>query len=125
MAIDVFEHVENYLEFLRNLREKGKYKLFHIPLDMAALYVVRVWPILESREQVGHIHYFSKDTALATLRDTGYEIIDYFYTPTLDLMSLKSVKSHLLRLLRKIGFKINKELTVRILGGYSLMVLTK
>jgi cyclopropane fatty-acyl-phospholipid synthase-like methyltransferase len=127
MAIDVFEHIEDYFGFLRNLKKKGEYKIFHIPLDMSVQTVFRMSPILRSRENVGHIHYFSKNTALATLKDTGYEIIDYFYTPgALDLASgRRTFKSLLLRLPRKIGYKINKDLVVRILGGYSLMVLTK
>jgi len=28
-----------------------------------------------------HLHYFSKETALRTLEDAGYEVLDYFYTP--------------------------------------------
>ena len=124
MAIDVFEHVEDYFGFLRNLREKGKYKIFHIPLDMSVQNVLRNSTMLKSREEVGHIHYFSKDTALAALRETGYEIIDYFYTPSVIVLST-SFKSSLMKLPRKVGFKINKDLAVRILGGYSLMVLTK
>ena len=126
MAIDVFEHVEDYFGFLRNLRNKGKYKLFHIPLDMSVKAVLKMIPIMDSREKVGHIHYFSKETALATLKDTGYEIIDYFYTAgEIDLAPAKTLKSLLLKLLRKIGFKLKTDSTVRILGGYSLMVLTK
>ena len=124
MAIDVIEHVEDYFGFLRNLREKGTYKIFHIPLDMSVQNVLRNSTMLKGRKEVGHIHYFSKDTALAALRETGYEIIDYFYTPSVIVLST-SFKSSLMKLPRKVGFKINKDLAVRILGGYSLMVLTK
>ena len=124
MAIDVFEHVEDYFGFLRNLREKGEYKIFHIPLDMSVHFVLRMFPIMEGRRVIGHIHYFSKDTALATLRETGYDIIDYFYTPS-GIDRAKTFKEFLLKLPRKIGFTINKDLTVRVLGGYSIIVLTK
>lgn len=41
LCIDVFEHIEDYLGFLRILRDKGTYKLFHIPLDMTVLSVLR------------------------------------------------------------------------------------
>jgi hypothetical protein len=82
-------------------------------------------PILRARKNVGHIHYFSKDTALEALKDTGYDVIDCFYTAgILDLPS-KTFRSHFLRLPRQLGFKINPDLTVRMLGGYSLMVLAK
>lgn len=79
-ALDVFEHVEDYFGFLRKLRTKGHYKIFHIPLDLSVQSVLRNSPILKARASVGHIQYFTKDTALATLHDTGYVIVDYFYT---------------------------------------------
>jgi 2-polyprenyl-3-methyl-5-hydroxy-6-metoxy-1,4-benzoquinol methylase len=125
MAIDVMEHVEDYFGFLRNIRKKGEYKIFHIPLDMTVQTVFRMSPILKIREKVGHIHYFLKDTALAALKDTGYEIIDWFYTPGALDLSGRTFKAKLLKMPRKIGFKINRDLTVRLLGGYSLMVLAK
>src|SRR5258706_289827 len=36
MACDVFEHVEDYFGFLRQLRTKGRYKIFHVPLELSA-----------------------------------------------------------------------------------------
>jgi len=41
LAIDVFEHVEDYLGFLSALRTKGKHKVFHIPLDLSVQTVFR------------------------------------------------------------------------------------
>jgi hypothetical protein len=126
MAIDVVEHIEDYFSFLRNLRGKGKYKIFHIPLEMSVVKVLASSYLLKSRKKVGHIQYFNKDTALATLIDTGYEIIDYFYTAgSMDLFSAKNWENILLKIPRKLLYKINKDITVRILGGYSLMVLAK
>ena len=68
LCIDVFEHIEDYFSFLRGIREKGKAFIFHIPLDMNVQMVWRSSPILMVRSTVGHLHYFSKETALATLR---------------------------------------------------------
>lgn len=125
MAIDVFEHVEDYFGFLRKLKEKAKYKIFHIPLDLSVQTVLRASPIIAGRKSVGHIHYFTKETALETLKDTGYEIINHFYTPGgLDLPN-RNWKQKLLKIPRKLAFSVNKDLAVRLLGGYSLMVLTK
>ncbi|MBD2523524.1 bifunctional 2-polyprenyl-6-hydroxyphenol methylase/3-demethylubiquinol 3-O-methyltransferase UbiG [Nostoc sp. FACHB-133] len=126
MAIDVFEHVEEYFGFLRKLKEKGKYKLFHIPLDLSVQTVLRSSPILKDRLLYGHIHYFTKETALATLKDTGYEVLDYFYTcPCLELQNRGGWKSSLLNVPRKLLFSINQDLAVRILGRFSLLVLAK
>lgn len=125
LAIDVFEHVEDYLGFLRKFRKKGHYKLFHIPLDLSVQTILRASPITNARQSAGHIHYFTKETALAALSDTGYEVLDYFYTnSSLDLASA-GWRSALRNLPRKILFPINQDLTVRILGGFSLIVLSK
>lgn len=122
MAIDVFEHVEDYFGFLRKLKELGTYKIFHIPLDLSVQTVLRSAPILYARSSVGHIHYFTKETALATLRDTGYEVEDYFYT--LEVPN-RGWKANLLNLPRKLFLSLHEDLAVRILGGYSLLVLAK
>ena len=125
MAIDVVEHVENYFDFLRNLRKKGKYKILHIPLEICVQTVFRGTWFTKSRQRVGHIHYFTKETALAALTDTGYEIVDWFYTSEAIDLPFKSFKSLLARYPRKIFCKISKDITVRVLGGYSLLVLAK
>lgn len=125
LVIDVFEHIEDYLGFLKDIRSKATYKIFHIPLDISVQRVLLSKPILKRRREIGHIHYFTKETALATLEDTGYEIIDHFYTAgSLDLASSSFLYS-LGKLPLKIASKINQDLTVRILGGHSLMVLTR
>lgn len=124
LCIDVFEHVEDYLGFLRKLRGRAELKLFHIPLDLSGQWVLRSRPIMKQREEVGHLHYFTKETALATLRHTGHEIIDCCYTPGA-LLNPRSLKAKLARLPRKLLFALNQDLTSRILGGYSLLVLTK
>ncbi len=125
MAIDVIEHVEDYFGFLRKLKEKAEYKIFHIPLDLSVQTVFRSSPILKGRKSVGHIHYFTKETALETLKDTGYTILDYFYTAGSLELPDRGWKSNLLAIPRKIAFSLNKDLAVRVLGGYSLMVLAK
>ncbi len=125
LAIDVFEHVEDYFGFLRKLKNKAKFKIFHIPLDLSVQTVLRSSPIIRGRRLVGHLHYFSKETALETLKDIGYEIVDYMYTGGSLELPKRGWKSNLLKIPRKIAFKINNDLAVRILGGYSLLVLTK
>lgn len=125
LAIDIFEHIEDYYGFLRGIRDKATYKIFHIPLDISVQRVLLAKPILKRRREVGHIHYFTKETALATLVDTGYEIVDHFYTAsTLDLPS-SSMVYRLGKLPLRLAAWINQDLTVRVLGGHSLLVLTK
>jgi 2-polyprenyl-3-methyl-5-hydroxy-6-metoxy-1,4-benzoquinol methylase len=124
LCIDVFEHVEDYLGFLRQLKSKSRYKIFHIPLDMSIQFVLRAEPILWMRKNVGHLHYFMKDTALSTLEDSGYKVLDYFYTAQhVDLA--KTFKAKLMKVPRKILFTIHPDFMVRLLGGYSLLVLAE
>ncbi len=124
LCIDVFEHVEDYIGFLIKLRSKAMHKIFHIPLDISVQSVLRCTPIVQARAKVGHLHYFMKETALLTLQDTGYEIVDHFYTPS-GIDRGKSLKAKLAKLPRRIFFHITPDLAVRVLGGYSLLVLAR
>ena len=124
LCLDVFEHVEDYFGFLRGLRAKAEHKIFHVPLDLSVQWIWRREPIMREREQAGHLHYFTKETALATLQDAGYEVLDWFYTPGA-IANPRSVKAKLASWPRKILSAVNQDLVVRILGGYSLLVLAK
>jgi ubiquinone/menaquinone biosynthesis C-methylase UbiE len=123
LLLDVVEHVDDYLSWLRALRPKATYKVLHLPLDLSVQAVLRPGRLLVERRLSGHLHYFTKETALATLADVDYEVLDYFYTAgTVDLR-VKSLKSRLLKLPRRFLFALTQDWAVRLLGGYSLMVL--
>jgi SAM-dependent methyltransferase len=124
LCIDVFEHVEDYMAFLRALRTKAEYKIFHIPLDLSVLSVLRS-SMMTARLSVGHLHYFSAETALATLRDSGYTIVDHFYTRPFEHFPGKSTAGKLASLLRKILYTVSPHWTVRLVGGCSLIVLAR
>jgi len=125
MAIDVFEHVEDYFGFLRKLRAKGRYKVFHVPLELSAQEVLRGQPLINARRSVGHIHHFSKDTALATLEDCGYKVLDHFYTSGRTELGGLGLRSQLMKLPRQALFRMNPDAAARVLGGYSLLVLAE
>ena len=124
LVLDVIEHVEDYFGFLNGIRPKGDLKIFHIPLDLSVQALLRKRGLLKRREMYGHLQYFTKDTALETLKDVGYEILDFFYTPRCIELGAEFAQK-VVRLPRKICFAIHQDLTVRILGGYSLLVLAK
>ncbi|MBN2386911.1 MAG: class I SAM-dependent methyltransferase [Anaerolineales bacterium] len=124
LCIDVFEHVEDYLDFLRRLRSKAKLKIFHIPLEMCAVSVVRGSPIVQNRKLVGHLHYFMKDTALMALKETGYTILDYNYTPS-GISRARGVGAKLARIPRILVASIHRDFAARVLGGFSLLVLAE
>lgn len=123
-VLDVLEHVEDYYGFLRHLKVKGRYKIFHIPLDISVQTVFRKNGLLKRRHLHDHLHFFTKETALRALRDSGYEVFDHFYTArAIELGG--ALSQRFLRVPRKLCFALHKELTVRILGGYSLLVLAR
>ena len=74
---------------------------------------------------MGHIHHFCKETALATLEDTGYRVIDHFYTSGATDLAGHGWKSNLLKWPRKALYSMDQDAAARLLGGYSLMVLAQ
>lgn len=123
LAMDVFEHVEDYIGFLRKLRPKANFKMFHIPLEMTARNAWFPGTILHHREQVGHIHYFNRETALATLESAGYTICDAIYTPAYEQST--AVIGRRENLIRSLFRFASDDLTAHVIGGYSLMVLAQ
>jgi hypothetical protein len=123
LVIDVFEHVDDYIGFIKSCKSKAQLKLFHIPLDISVLALLR-GHLLRTRQNVGHIHYFTKATALATIKDCGYNIKDFFYTPASVELS-RTFKSKLAKVPRSLLYKIKEDMAANLLGGYSLMVLAE
>ncbi len=124
LMMDVFEHVEDYLGFLKLCKNKAKNTIFHIPLDISAQTILRN-KLIYGRNSVGHLHYFMKETALATLVDSGYEIVDFFYTAGSFDLPTKSMKTKIAVLPRKLMFKVNEDVAAKLLGGFSLLVMAK
>lgn len=128
LLMEVIEHLEDYFSFLRGIKPKGQYKILNIPLDLS-MNTVMSGKLIKFREIYGHIHHFTKDIALQMLKDVGYEVLDYFYASQsieLPVHDAKSeIKRKLLKLPRKLGFAVHKDLAVRVLGGWSLLVLAK
>lgn len=126
MIIDVVEHVDDYYGFLRKLKSKADHFIFHIPLDLSSRTVMKPHVLLQQRQSVGHIHYYSKEMVEWALRDTGYTIIDWVYTkPVVDVKPPDSFKRFVKKILRNISFAINKDWSAKKWGGYSMMILAK
>lgn len=124
LCIDVFEHVENYMEFISSIRNKAEYKIFHIPLDISLNSLIS-GGLVRARHTVGHLHYFTADTAVETLKDCNYEIIDQIFTQSFSAPGITSLKTKLANIPRHVLYKISPNLASTLLGGVSLMVLAK
>ncbi len=141
LLMDVVEHMEDYFSFLRELKSKSEYKLIQLPMDINA-WDVFLGNLVRFRRDFGHLHYFTKDVALQMLKDVGYEVVDFLYTWQynsfrFELNEIIRTRRNLPRRLvgliartilgvpRRVLFAIHKDLTVRAMGGWRLLVLAK
>lgn len=123
LCIDVFEHVENPFEFLRNIRRLAPLVVFNIPLEMHVAGVLinhQHW----TRRQYGHLHFYTAAVAFETLQECGYSVVGHDYVSRL-LDLPRSPSEYLFWLPRKLLSLVNKELSARIFGGTSLLVVAR
>jgi SAM-dependent methyltransferase len=128
LVLDVFEHVPDYLGFLAALRGKADWFIFHVPIDlsMQGLRHDSAWP-LAMRSRYGHLHYFTKQTALATLADVGYEIVDCFYTDDQKTWNPGdlSLKARVLFEVRRALSRRKPDLAAQLFEGFSVLILAR
>jgi len=128
LLLDVFEHVPDYLGFLTALRKKASWFVFHIPIDISALAVLKnsEWMIY-MRERYGHLHYFTKESALATLADTGYEVIDYAYTDDekINKKAPRGIKPRIVHEIRRSLYRLSPKFAVSLFRSFNIMVLAR
>ena len=123
LAIDVIEHVDDYLGYLRRLTGRARHYVFHIPLEMHVSAVARMSPLLDARRGVGHIHYFSRETALAALRETGYAVVEERFTNGGLELRQPRLRTRIAALPRAMAAAVSPHFAARWLGGFSLLVL--
>ena len=123
LCIDVFEHVENPFEFLRTIRRLAPLIVFNIPLEMHVAGVLinhQLW----TRRHYGHLHFYTAAVALETLQECGYSVVGQSYVSR--LMDLpRSLSEYVFWLPRKLVSLFSKELSARVLGGTSLLVVAR
>jgi len=124
LLIDLIEHIENYMDFLRKIKKSATYMLFHIPLELSIDSVLRN-KLFEHRMRVGHLHYFNREIALHALQEAGFSVMDHFYTFGSAALPAKSAKARLGRVLRKMFTAVSEDFAARTAGGAGLMVLAR
>lgn len=127
MAIDVFEHVEDYIGFLRDLHLKAPKAVFHIPLDLSVYTVLRdERTLMRARTDLGHLHHFTRATAIATLRHAGWEprtvrvtrgIFEHNQLPTMVRKLRWAPVAALAR--------ISEAAAAKVAGGFNLLILAE
>ncbi|SJM29741.1 class I SAM-dependent methyltransferase [Mesorhizobium delmotii] len=122
MLLDVFEHVDDYLGFLRSVRPLGRYFAFSIPLDMNVTSIL-FGGYMRARKMVGHLHYFTKESALATLEYAGFKVIGYRYAdPGIQYGSAGGLLASCLRVAAR---QLSHDVETRLFGGNGIFVLAE
>ena len=128
IASDVFEHVQDKYNFLSKLKDKGNFFLFNIPLEISLFSMIWRKNIFNhSFENVGHLHFYTKKTALLTLENTGFEILNSNLANNRfeEFKNNKKLTSLFINVPQYIVEKLSQNLACSIFGGYSLIVLAK
>jgi len=124
LVMDVIEHVEDCFGFVRGLRPHADVLLIHIPLELSCFYLWRN-VLMTNRRHLGHIHYFTRDTALALLTDAGFEILADRYTPSYVDHAARDPKSRVVTAIQRAGFRLAPDRSSVLIGGYSLLVAAR
>ncbi len=122
LVMDVVEHVEDCFSFLRGVKQKGRLKLYHIPLDAHASAVMRG---ANGWDSVGHIHLFTIETALKSIDYTGQRVVDWILTDGVLHKRKKEMRTRLANLVRSPLAKYSARLAARLIGGYSILILAE
>jgi predicted TPR repeat methyltransferase len=128
LLLDVFEHVPDYLGFLEALKDRARWFIFHIPIDLSVQSINhRSATVLEKRRKYGHLHAFTRDMALATLADTGYEVVDHFYTNDheIDNRPPSGLRPGLVYRARRWLFRRKPDLAVWLFASFNCLVLAR
>jgi hypothetical protein len=128
LVIDVLEHIPNYYAFAEGCRSKAKYKIYHIPLEISVQSVLRAsfaFTLDSGRNGVGHLHFFTAESALMALKETGHRILDVAYTAGgVELAALHpSFKRRIANIPRRMVAAVSPAWAARLLSGFSLLVL--
>ncbi len=121
LCLDVFEHVDDYIGFLRQLRERGSRFILIIPLDMSVAKLL-TGGLRFVREEVGHLHYFNIYTAIETLKYAGYKIEDSFLSPMFRRTMPRNIRQAIMLVPRLLTSVLGDRLSALLTGGYSLVV---
>ena len=126
LIIDVVEHIPDHIDFLKKCRTKADYKIFHIPIDLSVSSVLGD-SFVEGFRNLGHVHNFSFQSAMACLNDAGHVVVDCFYTDvgTYYREQSPSLKNVMANMPRKILARFSVAFAAKLLGRYSIMVLTR
>ena len=123
LLLDVIEHLENPFLFLEKIRQRGKFFIFHIPLDLSAWSILRKNVLLRQRDKVGHIHFFTKELAMTLLCEAGFRVLQWDYTDAFLTAPNRGLITKGFSWVRRFAWVFGKDFAARLLGGQTLLLL--
>lgn len=123
LCLDTFEHTPDDVGFVAALAARADRLVLRIPLDLSVLDVLRPARALEARRRFGHRHAYTRELAFAVLDEAGLEVLAWRHhrvppdTPT--------PRARLVDAVRRGLFAVAEAPTVRLLGGWSLLVAAR
>lgn len=122
LLLDVMEHVENPFELLRECARIADWVVLHVPLDAHVLGILH-HGLMRPRRVLGHLHYFTPQTAKATVSESGLEVVHWFFTRA--ALEGEGKKRSRINLVRRVLCWVSPRLTQRLLGGISMVIVAK
>lgn len=121
---DVIEHIPDFFNFLNRLKKYSRCFIIRVPIEMNVLHTLTNRQIY-NRRRVGHLHYFSKDTALAFVEECSLRIVAWQYV--FDGLNMPHTSRSVLKLVSKaprlLAFRLFPDLGVRLFGGAAVLIL--
>jgi SAM-dependent methyltransferase len=126
MLNDVVEHIPDCFLFLNKIKRYSEYLILRLPIEINVLHTLTNRQV-HNRRRLGHLHYFSKDTALATVEECGLTIVDWQYV--FDGLNMPHTSRSLLKIALKgrrlIALNLFPDIGVRLFGGAGILILAR
>lgn len=125
LLIDVLEHLADPATFLEDLQEKCQMLVIHLPLDMTVINVLFDGRLIQLRNTIGHIHYYTKALAEKLLEESGYEVVVSKYSNAWKDSPNLRLSGKIFRFIRSIVHFFSPSWNAKLLGGESLVLVAK
>ena len=107
LMIDVIEHIEDYVGFLRKAKVKAK-------LDVSVQTIIIAWPIQESWNRLDTIKALMRKWRLRLRKNTGSDIVDHSYIASRLELPNRGWNTKRFVWPRRFAFFLRQDLAVRI-----------
>jgi len=125
LLVDVLEHLETPDIFLRSMTTISNYFLIRLPLDKS-LWNIALNKLPKLEKELGHIHYFTYQSAITFVNEQGLDVVSYYLTNNFNAnYNRKTMTAKIMWPVRMITSTVSKKLSSLVWGGTSIVMLAK